>query len=243
MRRILTILLCLAMSSLTALFVSCDVLSSLDEFCPFPSTEHDGVYVVSFYLDGEPTAVGSFTVADGRASGDIQGSNVPTTIEACVSPDGQVGFRLVQGDDGDDIGLAIAIDTGVMEGTYTFGNAELNIEGIVEGSRDNRIDEDSHSDFDGTYDAQFTTAGELVSTAVFEVNNSGLDGTITTTSGDTMPAQGYVTSDGLLVVTGTSGALLDTMAEAHIDQDSFEASGAYRFGDEPGAFTAQRRQP
>jgi hypothetical protein len=201
------------------------------------------VYGVTFYVDGEPTGVGTFTIADGRAGGDVRGVNTTVTIEACVLPGGEVAFRVVQGGDGQEIGVAVVIDAGAIEGTYTLAGAEVQIDGIIEGSLNNRIDEDSHTEFDGIYDAQFSRAGEVVSTAVFEVDNSGFDGTIEASNGALVLTQGFVTSDGLIVLTGTSGSLLDVMGEGHIDHDSFEASGVYRFGQEAGVFAAQRRQP
>jgi hypothetical protein len=87
----------------------------------------------------------------------------------------------------------------------------------------------------------FFLDGQPRSVAAFEVENSGFTGKVPISADESLQMQGYVTSDGLAVLSGVTGTLETTMAEARIDQDAFEGTGIYRWGDLAGKFVATRR--
>ena len=209
--------------------------------CMAPDPRFDGVYGVTFSVDGEQTAVGAVTVADGRFLGDIMGLNAHVIGEGCVVADGKVIFERVDSAGGIPVTVSAVIDDGVVGGEYTVATPQGMLLGEITGSLDNRSYDESHTEFDGEYDLLFYLGEDVRSVARFEVINSGFVGRVPIDAGDFLEMQGYVTSDGLAVLTGVEGTLAETMAEARLDQDTFEGTGVYRWGDFAGRFTAVRR--
>ncbi len=209
--------------------------------CAVPDAAYDGVYGVTFYADGQQTAVGSVTVADGRFLGDIMGLNAHVIGEGCVEADGTVVFERVESAGDVPITVEAVIDDGVVTGAYSVTTPVGMVVGEISGSLDNRAHDESHTEFDGSYDLLFYLGEDVRSLARFEVENSGFTGRVPVGEDEFLEMQGYVTSDGLAVLTGVVGTLEETMAEARIDQDTFEGTGVYRWGDFAGRFTATRR--
>ncbi len=210
--------------------------------CASVSLQHDGVYGVSRHADGSPTGVGTFAVADGFFAGDFLGVNGGVDVEGCVLPGGDIAFEKLDATDGHRAEASASLIDGVLEGLYTLTTSDGVIEGEIQGSLNNRVSEDSHTTFDGVYDVQFVVGGEPSTTAVFQVENSGFYGAVDHNSGSVLDVQGFISSDGLIVLTGVTGSLKQTLGEGQVDHETFEASGVYRFGDEVGTFTAQRRE-
>jgi len=209
--------------------------------CEQPDPRFDGVYGVTFYAEGKQTAVGAITVADGRFLGDIVGLNAAVIGEGCVAAGGEVIFdRLVAAGDAP-VTVTARITDGVVSGKYTVATPERMVIGEIAGSLNNQAFDESHTDFDGTYDLIFFDGEHPRSVAVFQVENSGFTGKVPVADGEYLLMQGYVTSDGLAVLTGVDGTLDTTMAEARIDQDAFEGTGVYRWGTMAGTFMAARR--
>ena len=209
--------------------------------CAIPDAGYDGVYGVTFYADGQQTAVGSVTVADGRFLGDILGLNAHVIGEGCVVADGTVIFERVESAGDIPVTVEAVIDDGVVTGAYSVTTPVGMVVGEITGSLDNRAYDESHTEFDGSYDLLFYLGEDVRSVARFEVENSGFTGRVPVGEDEYLEMQGYVTSDGLAVLTGVVGTLEETMAEARIDQDTFEGTGVYRWGDFAGRFTAARR--
>ncbi len=74
------------------------------------------------------------------------------------------------------------------------------------------------------------------------MENSGFFGTVDHNATAVLDVQGFISSDGLVVLTGVTGSLKQTLGEGQVDHETFEATGVYRFGDEVGIFSAQRRE-
>jgi hypothetical protein len=211
--------------------------------CESPSAAYDGVYGVSFYVGGEPSALGSITIADGRFEADIRGHYADVQTTGCVLDDGTAQLETLDSAGGEEITASARLADGVLTGSYSVTEEATTIEGVIEGSLNNRIQDDSHTGFDGIYDIHFSMDGATVSTATLEVDNSGFMGQVETSTAKALSVQGFVSSDGVIVLTGVTGSLKETLAEGHIDQDSFEASGVFRFGEALGTFLATRREP
>ena len=209
--------------------------------CAAPDATFDGVYGVTFSIEGQQTAVGAVTVADGRFVGDILGINAHVIGEGCVIADGTVVFERVESMGDVPVTVSATIADGVVGGEYSVETPDGILVGEITGSLDNRSDDESHTEFDGEYDLLFYLGEDIRSVARFEVVNSGFTGQVPIAVDEFLEMQGYVTSDGLAVLTGVVGTLEETMAEARIDQDTFEGVGIYRWGGFAGRFTAQRR--
>jgi hypothetical protein len=63
-----------------------------------------------------------------------------------------------------------------------------------------------------------------------------------TSTGERLQIQGFVSSDGLIVLNGVQGTINQALAEDIVDQDSFEGTGIFRFGDEIGSFFANLQE-
>jgi hypothetical protein len=209
--------------------------------CDQPDPRYDGVYGVTFYVDGQQTAVGAVTVADGRFIGDIVGLNARVKGEGCVVTGGDVVFERVDAAGGVPVTISAQIRDGVVTGKYSVTTPTHMVVGEIAGSLNNRPFDESHTEFDGTYDVIFFLDGEPRSVAAFEVENSGFTGKVPVGDDEYLLMQGYITSDGLAVLTGVDGTLDTTMAEARLDQDAFEGTGVYRWGDMAGKIMAVRR--
>jgi len=212
--------------------------------CESADSAHDGVYAATFYTEGEQTAVGAVTVANGIFEADILGLNASVQAGGCVLADGAVVFEELREANGLDVQAEVALGQGAMTGAFILTDPSgRSSEGTIEGSRDNRVREDSHTLFDGAFDVALTMAGQPFSDAVFVVENSGFDGALTTSTGLALQVQGFVTSDGLIVVNGVQGTLDLVLAEGYVDHDSLEGSGVFRLGDQVGVFTVTPKDP
>lgn len=74
-----------------------------------------------------------------------------------------------------------------------------------------------------------------------EVENSGFDGIVEASNGETLKVQGFITSDGLIILNGVKGSIHHVPAEGSVDQDTLDGQGVCRLGDEVGRFVATPR--
>jgi len=178
---------------------------------------------------------------DGVLEGDIVGPDGSTysvtggltpsmTLDVDVTgPNGTVDFQWLGG---------LVDENGVIEGDFVLDGSE----GSFAGSKNNEITEgDPRNSFDGTYDLTASLGEDERGSTVFHIDQGLFDFDLTDVEDNLFEASGYVTSDGTLVLGElTTSAEAQFLAEANIDQESFEISGLFRLGDTVGILSGGR---
>ena len=200
-----------------------------------------GTYVIAFHRAGSQFALGSFVVADDGTYATNVASSDGFVVESTgyVEEDGNVVVETLENTAGLDIEVTRGTlhAEGIMDGDYTVGEEE----GIIAGSKDNVFTEDERTlEFDGAYELTTLFEGEETASTILIIADGRFDAEFTDLEGDHFEASGYVTSDGTIVLNSIASSQgFDVMAEASIDQDSFELGGLYRIGDNVGEITGR----
>ena len=115
-------------------------------------------------------------------------------------------------------------------------------EGVFAGSKDNVFTEDERTtEFDGSYELTTLLEGEETASTVFIIDGGRFEVQIDDIFDQHFEASGYVTSDGTVVIdTLASSENFVMMAEASIDQETFDLSGIYRLDDVVGQLQGRR---
>ena len=201
-----------------------------------------GTYLVGFQRDGSQFALASFVVADdGSFVADAASSEGFTVdVTGTVEADGTVTVTSITNTAGLDIQVLTSQihENGTLDGTYSVGEEE----GIFAGSKDNAFTEDERTtDFDGSYELTTLKEGEETASTVFIIDSGRFELQLDDIFDGHYEAAGYVTSDGTVVLdTLASNESVVLMAEASIDQETFELSGLWRLDDNVGQLQGRR---
>jgi len=234
---------------LAALFVigGCD-RGDDDDITPGDDDDDDevhalaGTYLVGFQREGSQFALGSFVVAaDGTWTADVATSEgVKVEAAGTAEEDGTIEVDSVTNNAGLDIQILTATihADGTLDGTYSVDEEE----GVYAGSRDNAYTEEQLVDaFDGSYELTTWLEEDETASEVFIIQGGRFEVQIVDIFDQQFEATGFVTSDGTVVLnTLVSADGYDMMAEASIDQETFELSGIYRKNDIVGQITGRR---
>lgn len=166
----------------------------------------------------------------------VSNSALEVTVEGRVEADGTITPLWIENSVGSEIEVVEArITKGVMEATYQIDGDE----GILVGSKDGElVDQVPVRDFDGTYAISMVRADEEVASTVIDIKRGAFKTNITNVDGIPFDVAGFVTSDGVIVL--SDGTTDGVIAEASIDQDSGEIEGIYLAGEFVGRVYGQR---
>jgi len=218
-----------------------DATAADDDDATVEASTWAGTYVVAFHRAGSQFALGSFVVADDATYAVNVAASEGFVVESTgyVEEDGNVVVETMENTAGLDIQVTrgTLYAEGIVDGDYTVGEEE----GIIAGSKDNAFTEDERTrEFDGAYELTTLLDGEETASTVFIIADGCFEAEITDISDDHFVASGYVTSDGTVVLNTIASAQgYDVLAEASIDQDTFELGGLYRIGDNVGEITGR----
>jgi hypothetical protein len=166
----------------------------------------------------------------------VSNDALDVTVEARVEADGTVVPQWIDATIGTDIEVVEArIAGGILEATYTIDGDEGLLVGTLDGAL---IDQTPVRDFDGTYALSMVRADEEVATALLDIKRGAFQTNITNIDFQAFDVAGFVTSDGVIVLSETSST--GVIAEASIDQDSGDIEGIYRAGDLVGRVYGKR---
>ena len=209
--------------------------------CAVASPIHDGVYGLTFHADGQPRALGLVRIADGLFDSSVTGLSHQVDVAGCVFADGTIRFETITATSGSPVTAEGTITGGVIDGAYTVGEegAAGYTAGVFHGAVDNWTGQDSHREFDGDYAVSFSRGGQERASATITVDNGAFATTVTSTDLGDVNVQGFISSDGTIVVNSLSGGVGALLAEGIIDQDTFDVQGLYTLGGVAGTFTGQ----
>ena len=198
---------------------------------------HDGVYTATMQRTGDHFGIGKVTVSRNQLVANfVSNDALDATVEARVEPDGTVVPLWIEATTGVDIEVVEArIRGGILEATYTIDGDEGQLVGTLDGAL---IDQTPVRDFDGTYALSMVRAGEEVASAVLDIKRGAFGTNITSVDLVAFDIVGFVTSDGVMVLSEASST--GVIAEASIDQDSGDIEGIYRAGDLVGRIHGKR---
>lgn len=198
---------------------------------------HDGAYTVTVQRAGDHFGIGRTTVQKNELLANfISNSGMDVTVEGRVEADGTIVPLYITTNIGAEVEILEArIQGGIIEATYTIEGEE----GVLVGTKDGQlIDQVPVRDFDGSYALSMVRADEEVATTVLDIKRGRFKSNITNVDGAAFDIAGFVTSDGVIVLSdGTSSTVI---AEASIDQDSGEIEGIYQAGDLVGRVYGRR---
>ena len=191
---------------------------------------YDGVYTVSFISNGIQGALGVLHIENSQFDGDLANIfNEVFTVTGYVDEYGAFVFEPIIGNFGSEVIAEGRIEDGLISGTYTIGDRP----GFFTGSLgDSPFELYPVTEFDGTYEAALVFQGEEISHTVFTVDEGKFDAVVVTTEDAAFELQGFVTSDGTIVISQLAGDA-DTnelIAEGNIDHETKEVFGMYRLG-------------
>ena len=192
----------------------------------------DGTYTVTFITSGIQAALGTLVVENSRFSGDLVSifSEV-FWIEGYLDNDGNFVFEPVEGNQGSVVVAEGQIQEGLVSGTYEIDGGDRG--GIFCGSRGSSpFDLNPVTEFDGTYEVGLEFSGAEVGNTVFNIENGRFEASITTVDSATFELEGFVTSDGTIVVSMLEGeaGIEELLAEGSIDHETLTIEGMYRIG-------------
>lgn len=200
---------------------------------------YDGHYTITLHRQGGQFALGSFEVVRNTLTAEaISSTGVHFTGSGDVAADGGVTVA-VENDGGLDVEFTDAwIRDGIVEASYTADGEP----GQLVGSKDGALLQQTPVDhFDGFYELGFIRDEDEVATGTLEFKKGRFSTQITGEDLSIIEVEGFVTSDGTVVlaeaVASTDAKIL---AEASIDQDSFELTGIYRAGELVGQIVGRK---
>lgn len=198
---------------------------------------HDGVYTATMQRTGDHFGIGKVTVARNELVANfISNDALDVTVEARVEPDGTIVPLWIDATVGTEIEVVEAhIQGGILEATYTINGDEGLLVGTLDGAL---IDQTPVGDYDGSYALSMVRAGEEVAAAVLDIKRGAFETNITNIEMQAFDVVGFVTSDGVLVLSERSSS--SVIAEASIDQDSGDIEGIYRAGELVGRIYGER---
>jgi hypothetical protein len=197
---------------------------------------HDGSYTITMARGGDHFALGVATIERNRVSAEmLSNAGLAVTVTGRVGRSGVITVTDANANDGSSIGIVEATVTrGVLEAVYTVDGDE----GVLVGTRDGELlVQTPVQTFDGSYELALVRDDVEVSNTVLDIRR-GAFSTSFTTEEAIFNVNGFVTSDGVLVVNSVTGGAVQ--AEATIDQDTLEIEGIYRSGDRVGRVVGRR---
>ncbi len=200
---------------------------------------HDGSFRATMHRGGGHFALGTIDVVRNVATGTfLSGSGATVHVEGTVAADGTIAVRSLTNDAGLDIVVdSAAITRGVLEARYHVGSDE----GVLVGTKDGALLEQAPSRaYDGLYEVAFIRDDEEVAATTMDVKAGAFTTSITAEDGTRFDVRGFVTEDGSVVINEASGAAAIVMAEASLDQETFDIEGIYRAGDRVGRLHGRR---
>ena len=200
---------------------------------------YDGHYTVTFQRAGGQFALGTMKIIRNAVTAEARSaSGITFTATGTVDSTGIITI-----DVDNDAGLSVEIPSakvtrGIVEASYTVEGEAGTIAGTKDGAN---IDQNPVTDFDGGYEVAFIREEEEVAATTFEVKRGVFETQITAEDESVYQIQGYVTSDGTVVL-AQAVASVDAviLAEASIDQDDFDITGIYRAGDRVGTIAGRK---
>lgn len=197
---------------------------------------HDGTYTITMSRGGDHFALGVATIERNRVSAEmLSNAGLSVTVAGRVSQSGVITVTEAIADDGSTIGIPEATVTrGVLEATYTVDGDE----GVLVGTRDGELlVQTPVRSFDGSYELALVRDDVEVANTVLDIRRGGFSASFTTDEA-IFDVDGFVTSDGVLVVDSVTGG--EVQAEATIDQDTLDIEGIYRAGERVGRVVGRR---
>lgn len=198
---------------------------------------HDGVYTVTVQRAGDHFGIGKVTVErNALVAGFTSNSALEVTVEGTVATDGTILTGSITAVPEAEIEVVEARFIGdVVEATYLIDGEE----GALVGTRDGRlVDQTPVRDFDGSYALSMVRDDEEVAATVIDIRRGRFRTNITSAGLETFEAAGFVTSDGVIVLSDETSS--GVIAEASIDQDSGEIEGIYLAGTRVGRIAGRR---
>ena len=191
---------------------------------------YDGTYTVSFISNGVQAALGVLHIENNQFDGSL--ANIFSevfTVAGSVNDYGEFIFEPIIGNFGSEVLAEGQIENGLINGSYSIGDRP----GYFTGSLgDSPFELYPITEFDGTYEAALVFQGEEISHTTFTVEEGKFDAVVVTTEDAAFELQGFVTSDGTIVISQLNGDA-DTnelLAEGNIDHETREVFGMYRVG-------------
>ena len=198
---------------------------------------HDGVYTVTVQRAGDHFGIGKVTVERNTlVAGFTSNSALEVTVEGTVATDGTILTGSITAVPEAEIEVVEARFIGdIVEATYLIDGEE----GALVGTRDGRlVDQTPVRDFDGSYALSMVRDDEEVAATVIDIRRGRFRTNITSAGLETFEAAGFVTSDGVIVLSDETSS--GVIAEASIDQDSGEIEGIYLAGTRVGRIVGRR---
>jgi hypothetical protein len=199
----------------------------------------DGHYTITLHRQGGQFALGSFDVTRNVLSAEaISSTGIRFTGSGSVAPDGEVAVT-VENDGGLAVEFADAwIRDGIVEANYTTDGEPGHLVGSKDGAL---LQQTPVDDFDGFYELGFIRDEDEVATGTLEFKKGRFSTQITGEDLTIIQVEGFVTSDGTVVLAeAVASSDAQVLAEASIDQDSFELTGIYRAGDRVGQIVGRK---
>lgn len=200
---------------------------------------HDGTYQVTMHREGGHFALGTAVVERNALRADfLSGDGLRVDVTGTVAASGTVTVSSIENTGGLDIAVREArISDGIVEATYEISGQT----GLLVGTRDGRLLQQAPvRTFDGHYELALERAGEEVAATTVDIRRGAFSTLIKAEDGTTWTLDGFVTSDGVLVLTEVGGGTDAVVAEATIDQETFALAGIYRVGDLVGRVSGRR---
>ena len=191
---------------------------------------YDGTYTVSFISNGIQAALGVLHIENSQFDGDL--ANIFSevfTVTGYINDYGEFVFEPILGNFGSEVLAEGRIENGLINGTYTIAGRP----GFFTGSLgDSPFELYPVTEFDGTYEAALVYQGEEISHTTFTVEEGKFDAVVVTTEDAAFELQGFVTSDGTIVISQLEGdaETNELLAEGNIDHETREVFGMYRVG-------------
>jgi hypothetical protein len=200
---------------------------------------HDGVYQVTMHREGGHFALGRAVVERNALRADfLSGDGLRVDVTGTVAASGTITVASIENTGGLDITVREArISDGIVEATYEISGAT----GLLVGTRDGRLLQQAPvRTFDGHYELALERDGDEVAATTFDLRRGAFSTLIKAEDGTVWSLDGFVTSDGVLVLTEVGGGEAAVVAEATIDQETFALAGIYRVGDLVGRVSGRR---
>jgi len=200
----------------------------------------DGTYLVGFQREGDHFALGEFHIDRNGVTGSARSNDgMDVVAHLTVLADGSLRLdELTSTGTQNVVFTSGRVASGFLEGTYTVDG----VPGSFAGRRRIATLFEAPNDlFDGLYEIALIRGEDEVGVTVVSVRGGALSATVVDVEGATTEVRGFVTSDGTFVL---SEALQSTgqsvLAEATIDQDTYEVNGIFRSGDNVGRIVGRR---
>lgn len=210
--------------------------SALPSECHQTSKKHDGTYSLKLQSQERQTALGLFTVKDGKFAGNIVNLfNEKTEVSGCITPDGRMVYNQTKNKRGTLIKVETKInERGVLEGSFSVGPRQENLMGSLNNIA---IKPELVKEFDGEYQYDFLQNGKKIGSVSFVIADGVFAFALTSKHLDRpLRAWGYVASDGTITLNNITRHLEQShiLAQGKIDPKTREISGIYRLGDYVG---------